>query len=76
MQKLSHQFVNNVTKPGRYFDAGNNLHLLVRSGQAGPKKYWIARVTFKGKRKDLSLGIFPTVSLAEARNLAIDVKAD
>ena len=75
MQKLSHQFVNNVTKPGRYFDAGNNLHLLVRSGKAGPKKYWIARVTLKGKRKDLSLGIFPNVSLAEARILAIDLKA-
>jgi hypothetical protein len=32
MHKLTHQFVANTTNPGRCFDAGSNLHLLVRSG--------------------------------------------
>jgi len=45
MHKLTHQFVVNIINPGRYFDAGSNLHLLVRSGPAGPDKYWIYRLT-------------------------------
>lgn len=32
MHRLTHQFVANTTNPGSYFDAGSNLHLLVRSG--------------------------------------------
>ena len=35
MRRLTHQFVANTTEPGRYFDAGSNLHLLVRSGPVG-----------------------------------------
>ena len=75
IKKLTHQLVANTTKPGRYFDAGSNLHLLVRSGPVGPNKYWIYRYTRKGKRKERSLGIFPNVSLSEARKLAIDLRA-
>ena len=74
VQKLTHQFVANTTKPGRYFDAGSNLHLLVRSGPVGPNKYWIHRHTHKGKRLDRSLGVFPNVPLSEARKLAIDLR--
>jgi hypothetical protein len=75
VQKLTHQFVANTTKPGRYFDAGSNLHLLVRSGPVGPNKYWIHRHTHKGRRLDRSLGVFPNVPLSEARKLAIDLRA-
>ena len=75
MRRLTHQFVANTTEPGRYFDVGSNLHLLVRSGPVGPNKYWIHRHTLKGKRQERSLGIFPNVSLSEARKLAIDRKA-
>jgi integrase len=75
MKKLTHQFVANITKPGRYFDAGSNLHLLVRSGPVGPNKYWIHRHTHKGRRLDRSLGVFPNVPLSEARKLAIDLRA-
>ena len=75
MQKLTHQFVANTTKPGRYFDTGSNLHLLVRSGPVGPNKYWIYRYTLERKRQERSLGVFPNVSLSEARKLAIDLRA-
>jgi len=75
MRRLTHQFVANTTKPGRYFDAGSNLHLLVRSGPVGPNKYWIYRYTLERKRQERSLGVFPNVSLSEARKLAIDRNA-
>ena len=75
MHKLTHQFVTNITKPGRYFDAGSNLHLLVRSGPTGQKKYWICKFTFERKRRDPSLGVFPIISLSEARKLAIGLEA-
>ena len=75
MHKLTHQFVANTTNPGRYFDAGSNLHLLVRSGPAGPNKYWIYRFTFERNRQERSLGVFPIISLSEARKLAIGLEA-
>jgi len=75
MKKLTHQFVNNVTKPGRYFDQRNNLHLLVREGKFGPKKYFNVRATRNGRRIDKSLGTFSEVSLSEARKLATELMA-
>ena len=75
MKKLTHQLVASTTKPGRYFDAGSNLYLLVRSGPVGPNKYWIYRYTLERKRQERSLGVFPNVSLSEARKSAIDLRA-
>ncbi len=75
MKKLTHQFVNNVTKPGRYFDQANNLHLLVRQGKYEPKKYFNVRLARRGRRIDRSLGTFPEVSLSEARKLATQFMA-
>ncbi len=75
MKKLTHQFVSNVKKPGRYFDQGNNLHLLVRKGKSGPKKYFNVRATLNGRRIDRSLGTFPEVPLSEARKLATELMA-
>ena len=74
MLRLTHQFVANTTKSGRYFDAGSNLHLLIRSGPVGPNKYWIYRYTLERKRQERSLGVFPDVSLSEARKSAIDLR--
>ena len=33
-------------------------------------KYWVQRITIKGKRHDLGLGAFPVVSVDEARETA------
>jgi integrase len=38
------------------------------------KKYWVYRFSFDGKRFDTSLGSFPEITLAEARNKVIKLK--
>ena len=75
VKKLTYKFVANVSKTGRYFDGGTSLHLLVRQGVSGPRKYWVFRYTHNGKRRDKSLGVFPSVFLTEARKRAISLKA-
>jgi hypothetical protein len=52
-------------KPKKIFDAGG-LYLLV--APAGGK-YWRLNYRFGGKEKSLSLGVYPTVTLAAARRL-------
>ena len=66
---LTYKQICNIKKPGRYFD-GNNLHLLVKQAKVGFKKYFIFRYTMNGKRHDKSLGIFPELTLSEARKTA------
>ena len=71
MKNLTREFVASELKPGRYFDGGSGLHLLIRSGVRGPRKYWMFRFTHQGKRMEKSLGIFPSVSLSHARKASI-----
>lgn len=52
--------------PGKYEDGGG-LRLVV--SRTGGKK-WVFRLTIRGKRREMGLGSFPSVSLAEARLLA------
>lgn len=54
--------------PGKYEDGGG-LRLVVSS--AGAKK-WVLRFTVNGKRREMGLGSYPDVQLAEARNKASD----
>ncbi len=66
-KSLSAQFVRTVSKPGKYFD-GNGLYLRVdKSGS----RFWVQRITVKGKRTELGLGNPSLVSLAEAREQAL-----
>jgi hypothetical protein len=52
-----------ATKPQRLTD-GRGLYLLVKpKGQ----KWWRYDYRFEGKRKTISLGVYPEVGLAEAR---------
>ncbi|WP_200807272.1 tyrosine-type recombinase/integrase [Tropicibacter naphthalenivorans] len=55
-----------MKKPGRHSD-GDGLLLVVRESGA---KSWLQRVSIAGKRVDLGLGIYPDVSLSEAREKA------
>lgn len=50
---------------------GNGLHLLV---QPGGSKLWLFRYRFAGKENMLSLGSFPDVSLASARQKRDDAR--
>jgi integrase len=69
--QLAYAKISKLTTPGRYFDGGTGLHLLVRSATT---KYWVFRFMFNGKRQDMGLGVFPRVPLAEARKAAQEAR--
>lgn len=65
---LNDTFIKNSTKhsgkpSGDKYTDGGGMYLLVSA--AG--KYWRMNYRFEGKRKTLALGVYPAVSLAEAR---------
>ena len=64
---LSAVKIRNIAKPGRYAD-GNGLYLIVEPSGA---KRWMMRTVVHGRRRDMGLGGFSMVSLAEARDLAV-----
>lgn len=69
-QGLTATFVRQTKTPGRYGD-GHGLYLLVDpTGSAR----WVLRIQANGKRRDVGLGSATTVTLAEARGLAHDVR--
>ena len=53
--------------PGRHGDGGT-LFLVVEPG--GRSRHWVQRLTVGGRRRDLGLGGYPYVGLAEARAAA------
>ena len=60
---LSTDFASTVADPGRYCD-GHGLYLEV---QPSGSRSWVQRVAVGGRRREIGLGSFPLVSLAEAR---------
>lgn len=70
MPRLTAAFVRGVTKPGKYGDQ----HGLILRVQPSGSKQWIWRGTVHGKRRDLGLGGFPYVGLAEARAAAFEYR--
>ena len=67
-QALSAAFVRTAGVPGMYAD-GNGLNLKVEDSGA---KRWVQRVTIGGRRRNVGLGGYPAVSLAEAREAAAE----
>ena len=66
--KLSATEVKALHKPGRHSDGGG-LHLFItKTGN----KSWVQRIVIDGRRRDIGLGGYPTVSLAQARKRASD----
>ncbi len=57
-------------KPMKLFDS-NGLYLLVKPNGA---RYWRLKYRFAGKEKAMALGVYPEVSLAEARELRDDAR--
>ena len=68
---LSAARVKALKEPGRYSDDGG-LHLFI--SKAG-RKSWVLRITVDGRRRDIGLGGYPSVSLALAREKAADNRA-
>ncbi|MYE13220.1 MAG: site-specific integrase [Gammaproteobacteria bacterium] len=72
---LSATFVRNANKPGRYGDGrgGLGLGLLVRPAlRGGLNKSWTQSVRIDGRPTSLGLGRYPVVTLAMARERALE----
>ena len=61
-------FVAKTRKPGRYAD-GNGLYLII---EPSGSRRWEQRILIRGKRRTLGLGGYPLVSLAAAREKALE----
>ena len=68
MGKLTVLKVKSLHEPGRYGD-GDGLYLNVAKGGS---RSWIQRIVIDGRRRDVGLGGFPTIGLADARRRAQD----
>ena len=68
---LSATRINALKEPGRYSDGGG-LHLYI--SKAG-RKSWVLRITVDGRRRDIGLGGYPSVSMALAREKSADNRA-
>ena len=66
--KLSVRKIRDIKEPGRYGDGGG-LYLYVRKGGS---RQWILRTTINRRPVDLGLGSTRLVSLAQARELALE----
>ena len=66
MGKLTALSVKALSEPGRHGD-GDGLYLYVAPSGS---KSWVQRIVIDGRRRDIGLGSFPAVSLAQARSLA------
>lgn len=59
-----------ISEPGRYIDGDG---LMLRVTESGSKN-WILRVRIEGERRDVGLGSFKVVTLAEAREKACEYR--
>lgn len=64
---LTDAYLRNLNKPGKHFDGGGLYLELTKAGG----RYWRLKYRVAGVEKRLALGVYPDVSLKEAR-----VKAD
>lgn len=58
-----------TAKPGKHHDGGGT-GLFLRVDESGGR-FWIQRIVIHGKRREIGLGGFPIVGLAEARKAAL-----
>lgn len=64
--KLSDAKLRTLSKPGKHFDGGGLYLELTKAGG----RYWRLKYRHGGKEKLLALGVYPTVTLKNARDLA------
>ncbi|THT97701.1 DUF4102 domain-containing protein [Lampropedia puyangensis] len=70
-KELSIRAVQQLKEDGRYAVGGaDGLHLRISNGS----KAWVLRMLVGEKRRDLGLGSFPQIGLAEARDLAREMR--
>ena len=64
--KLTDAKLRTLTKPGKHFDGGGLFLLVLPAGG----RYWRLKYRHAGKEKLLALGVYPAVSLKQARERA------
>lgn len=69
---LSAAFVRTVREPGKYHDGGG-LGLMLRVEPSGSRR-WVQRIVISGRRREIGLGTPPVVTLAAAREAALENK--
>lgn len=70
VKKLSVVLVNTLSSPGYYGDGGG---LWLRISESGSKS-WVFRFTLAGRRREMGLGALHTISLAMAREKALQCR--
>ena len=68
MEKLNALSAKTLYKPGRH-RAGDGLYLNISPSGS---KSWVQRIVIHGRRRDIGLGSYPAVTLADAREIAHD----
>lgn len=68
--RLSPTFARTCKTPGVYMDGGGLRFRVMPNGS----RTWIMRITVRGVRRDISIGPLATLSLAEAREKAHDIR--
>ena len=68
MKRITNAEAKSITKPGLH-RADDTLYLCVKPSG---RRSWLQRVVISGRRHTLGLGPYPVVTLAEARDLALD----
>ena len=74
-RRLSATFVRTINLPGRYGDGygGHGLSLLVKpAAHGGLSKSWAQAIRPNGRTTSIGLGAYPDVTLAAAREKALD----
>src|SRR3990167_1525593 len=64
--KLTDATLRNLTKPGKHADGGGLYLELTPAGG----KYWRLKYRYGGKEKKLAFGVYPGVTLKQARDQA------
>lgn len=64
-KELTAQGVRSLSKPG-FYSVGGVPGLSLRVTDSGAK-YWVLRLCDEGRRRDLGVGSYPSISLSEAR---------
>ena len=70
MGKLTAGALKSLTRPGRHTDGG--VHRYIRTSG---RRSWVLRFMRGGRVRDMGLGSYPEVSLAQAREAAREARA-
>ena len=75
INRLTARSVASLERPGRHSD-GAGLYLSISHGAEARRRRWVLLFRWNGKPKEMGLGPASTVSLAEARALASNWRAE